>query len=53
MVAAQLDVDIAQALIRLRAFSFANDRALTDVAEDVVARILRFDEQTGEKDPSP
>jgi hypothetical protein len=43
MVAVQLDVSIAQAMIRLRGYSFANDRPLTEVAGDVVARRLRFD----------
>jgi hypothetical protein len=42
MVSAQLDVSVAEALIRLRAYAFANDRLLTDVAEDVVSRRLRF-----------
>ena len=53
MVAAQLDVSVGQALIRLRAYAFGNDRPLTEVAEDVVARRLRFDAQSGEKDPGP
>jgi hypothetical protein len=43
MVAAQLDVSIGHALIRLRAYAFGNDRSLADVADDVVARRLRFD----------
>ena len=43
MVAAQLQVSVGQALIRLRAFAFGNDRSLTDVAHDVVARRVRFD----------
>ena len=43
MVAVQLNVSIAQAMIRLRAYSFGNDRPLTEVAGDVVARRLRFD----------
>jgi hypothetical protein len=43
MIAAQLDVSIAEALIRLRAYAFAHDRPLTDVAKDVVSRRLRFD----------
>ena len=43
MVAAQLDVSVGQALIRLRAYAFGNDRPLAEVAEDVVARKLRFD----------
>ena len=43
MVAVQLDVSIDQALIRLKAYAFGNDRPLTQVAEDVVGRRLRFD----------
>lgn len=50
MVAAQLDVSVGHALIRLRAHAFGNDRALTDVARDVVDRKLRFDIESGEKD---
>jgi hypothetical protein len=42
MVAAQLEVNVAQALIRLRAYAFAHDRSLTLVADDIVARRLRF-----------
>lgn len=41
-VSVQLDVSVTEALIRLRAYAFANDRPLRDVAEDVVARTLRF-----------
>jgi GAF domain-containing protein len=44
MIAAQLDVDVAMALSRLRAFAWARDRSIDDVASDVVARMLRFDE---------
>jgi hypothetical protein len=43
MVAVQLGVSVAEALIRLRANAFATDRPLTEVAEDVVARLRRFD----------
>ena len=50
MVAAQLEVTIAQAMIRLRGYSFGNDRPLTEVAQDVVTRRLRFSPE-GEKDP--
>jgi hypothetical protein len=50
MVAAQLDVSVGHALIRLRAFAFGNERRLAEVAHDVVARKLRFDERTGEND---
>jgi hypothetical protein len=53
MVAAQLEVSVGQALIRLRAYAFGNDRPLAEVAEDVVARTLRFDASSGEKDPGP
>lgn len=53
MVSAQLDVTVGQALIRLRAYAFGNERPLTEVAQDVVARRLRFDAQSGEKDPHP
>jgi len=42
MVAAQLEVSVGQALVRLRAYAFGNDRVLADVAEDVVARRLRW-----------
>jgi hypothetical protein len=44
MVAAQLDVSIAEALIRLRAHAFANGRILAEVAQEVVSRRLRFDD---------
>lgn len=50
MVAAQLEVSVGQALVRLRAYAFGNDRNLTDVARDVVDRRLRFDRESGEKD---
>ena len=53
MVAVQLGTTVAQALIRLRAHAFGNDRKLADVAADVVARKLRFDAESGEKDPGP
>lgn len=47
MVAVQLDVSVAQALIRLRAHAYGNGRRLPDVARDVVDRMLRFDEHEG------
>jgi len=53
MVSAQLEVTVGQALIRVRAYAFGNDRPLVKVAQDVVARRLRFDAQSGEKDPRP
>jgi hypothetical protein len=42
-VSVQLGITVTEALIRLRAFAFVEDRPLRDVAEDVVARRLRFD----------
>ena len=42
IVSAQLDVSVTEALIRLRAHAFANDRLLADIAQDVVAHRLRF-----------
>lgn len=48
MVAAQLAVRVAHALIRLRAYSFANELPLRQVAEDVVNRRLRFDGSGGQ-----
>lgn len=43
MVSVQLDVSIGTALARLRAWAFAHERSLADVARDVVTRALRFD----------
>jgi hypothetical protein len=43
MITVQLGVSVAVALARLRAYAYANDRRLRDVAADVVARRLRFD----------
>ncbi|GAA2051986.1 GAF domain-containing protein [Catenulispora yoronensis] len=45
MVSVQLGVSLAEALVRLRAFAFGRDLLLADVAADVVARRLRFDEE--------
>jgi hypothetical protein len=52
MVAAQLEVSVGQALIRLRAHAFGNSRPLTDVAQAVVARTLRFEASSDEEDPA-
>lgn len=52
MVAAQLDAPIDEALIRLRAHAFGNQRALTDVASDVVNRTLRFQPDNPEHAPT-
>jgi hypothetical protein len=44
MVKAQLNIGIAEALVRLRAYAYAEERPIEDVARDVVGRRLRFDE---------
>nr|WP_093741399.1 GAF and ANTAR domain-containing protein [Streptomyces sp. SID4948] len=44
MVMVQLRVDPQHALARLRAYAFAQGRTVTDVARDVIARKLTFDE---------
>jgi hypothetical protein len=43
MVAVQLGINVADALVRLRAHAFATGTPLRKVAEDVVDRRLRFD----------
>lgn len=43
MITVQLGVTAAVALVRLRAYAFSQDRRLSEVARDVVARRLRFD----------
>ncbi len=53
MVAAQLNISVGQALIRLRAYAFGNDRRLAEVARDVLARRLRFDSRSEEEDNAP
>jgi hypothetical protein len=50
MVAVQLGVDVTEALVRLRAHAFGNDRDLDAVARDVVLRKLRFTASAGEDD---
>jgi len=42
MVSAQLDVAIGGAVVRLRAYAYAQNRRLSDVARDIVARRLRL-----------
>jgi hypothetical protein len=43
MVMVQLKVSLAEAMVRMRAYAYANDRRLGDVAADVVAGRFRFD----------
>jgi hypothetical protein len=42
MLTEQLGVGIAEAFIRLRAYAYAHDRQLADLARDIVARRLRL-----------
>ena len=48
MLTEQLGVSIADAFIRLRAYAYAHDQRLADVARDIVARRLRL-----RPDPGP
>jgi GAF domain-containing protein len=43
MLVAQLDVDPAEALVRLRAHAYATGRSATDVARDILDRRLRLE----------
>jgi AmiR/NasT family two-component response regulator len=45
MVLMQLEISATEALARMRAYAFAEQRLLIDVARDVVARRLRFTEE--------
>jgi hypothetical protein len=47
MVSAQLDIDVDEALLRLRAVAFVIGRPLADVARDVVNRELRLQSWAG------
>lgn len=47
MVSVQLGIGLADALARLRAYAYANDRRISDVAADVVARRLAFSPEPG------
>jgi GAF domain/ANTAR domain len=42
MITVQLDMDVSEALARLRAHAYAEEQPLRDVARDVVARRLRI-----------
>jgi GAF domain-containing protein len=43
MVSVQLGVSITEALVRLRAAAFGSDRPLDELAQDVIARRVRFE----------
>jgi AmiR/NasT family two-component response regulator len=42
IVSVQEDVSVTEALIRLRAHAFSNDRPINDVAQGIIARTLRL-----------
>ena len=44
MVSVQLGVTIGQALVRMRAYAFSNNCLVDEIAKDIVARRLRFDD---------
>jgi hypothetical protein len=44
MISVQLDVSLSEALVRLRAYAYGNERLIAEVAADVVARRLRFED---------
>ena len=46
MVHVQLGIDLSQAMARLRAYAYAHDRSLSEVAADVVARRLVLEEDS-------
>lgn len=48
MVMVQMGVNLIEAMAVLRAYAYAHDRDLADVARDVVTRRLRLDEGRGE-----
>lgn len=53
MISVQLGVDVAAALLRLRAHAFATGRPMAEIATDVVSRRLRFDDSDEGTAPGP
>jgi hypothetical protein len=51
MLTVQLGVPMAEAFARLRAYAYAHDRRLADVASDIVARRLRLHADSGRDGP--
>jgi hypothetical protein len=43
MIVAQLEIEPAEALVRLRAHAYSTDRSATDVARDILDRRLMLD----------
>ncbi|MFC8226291.1 hypothetical protein [Streptomyces sp. NPDC057287] len=50
MLSVQLELPLAEALLRLRAYAYSNDRSIVHAAEDVVARRLRLDDDGPESE---
>jgi hypothetical protein len=46
MVAIQLGIPLDEAMIRIRAYAYAQDRALSDVADDIIAGKLTLQTDT-------
>ena len=44
MLSVELQIPVADALVRLRAYAFAHDRSLAEVATEIVTRRLRLDD---------
>jgi hypothetical protein len=48
MISVQIDSDMSTALARIRAYAFANEMTIFDVADQVLARTLRLTSRTFE-----
>jgi len=53
MVAAQLQISLAEATSRLRAYAFSIDRTISEAAETVVSRAYRFEMDGDGEGPRP
>ena len=53
MVSVQLGVTVDEALVRLKAHAFGNNRLVSELARDVVDRRVRFDAASGDGDSTP
>jgi GAF domain/ANTAR domain len=49
MVMAHLGVSIEDATVRLHAYAYANDRPVAEVARDIIARVLRLDDDNDDE----
>jgi len=53
MVSVQLGVSVGEALVSMRGYAFSHDCLVDDVAKEVVARLLRFDDHDKHQGSSP